>query len=65
MNTDKLTERYENDPVFHQMVQKIVSSVQDGRLERIDWFDAIRMADRILFMRESTRPSEREIIAAP
>lgn len=46
----ELNRRYQNDPVFHNLVDLIVKLLEDHSLTRWDIADALVQADRIVWL---------------
>ncbi len=48
----EIIDRYQNNVAFHFLVDVMVKVIETRELTRPDWFDAIKMADTILFESE-------------
>jgi hypothetical protein len=51
-NLEIIVRRYHNDPIFHAFVEALVKLLNEGRLDRYDVMDALRLAENIMYQRQ-------------
>jgi hypothetical protein len=58
-NLEIIKRRYMNEPIFHNLVEMLVTGMLKGLLDRDDVIDALRFAERVMYERQRDQEAQR------